>query len=400
MISESPGLTRYLSLFRGTASTMNALAEALGMALPGSAAIPAAYRERGNCAYETGKRIVELVQQDIKPSDILTRAAFENAIALNTAIGGSTNAPIHLNAIARHVGVKLDNDDWEKIGYQLPLLVNVQPAGEWLCEEYFRAGGLPAVAAELLEHGALPHPDALTVSGKSIGENVRGKKTWNEKVIKSFDKPLVPNAGFLNLKGSLFSSAIMKTSVISDEFRKRYLSNPKDPDAFESPVAVFDGPEEFHRDVDSREDITELTTIVMRGTGPLGYPGAAEVVRFLSPFSPELARYFFCSLPASLGKLSSSRPPPQKRRQHPPLHRRRPPKRHIRLSLHPQRLPRSRRRWQPRPPTQRRHRAHRPPQTHRRHPPEQRRARAEEERVGCARRVQGAGESDAVAGVV
>jgi dihydroxy-acid dehydratase len=248
------------------------------MALPGSAAIPAAYRERGGAAYETGKRIVDLVREDVKPSDILTREAFENAIALNTAIGGSTNAPIHLNAVARHVGVKLDNDDWERVGYNLPLLANVQPAGEWLCEEYFRAGGLPAVAAELIAHGALPHPSALTVSGRSIGENVEGKRSWNRDVIRSFDKPLVANAGFLNLKGTLFASAIMKTSVISAEFRSRYLSNPSDPNAFETPVAVFDGPEHFHREIDSRHDITDLTTIVMRGVGPLGYPGAAEVV--------------------------------------------------------------------------------------------------------------------------
>ncbi|KAM0751183.1 putative dihydroxy-acid dehydratase [Meredithblackwellia eburnea MCA 4105] len=268
----------------GTASTMNAMAEALGMALPGSASIPAPYRERGQCAYATGKQIVELVRKDIKPSDILTRGAFLNAIACCTAIGGSTNAPIHLLAIAKHIGVELNNDDWEKYGYSLPLLVNVQPAGEWLCEEYHRAGGLPAVVAELLAHKKLPCPEALTVNLKSIGENCEGKETWDRRVIFPFDKPLKSEAGFLNLKGSLFDSAIMKTSVISDSFREQYLSNPEDPMAFEGPIAVFDGPEDYHRKIELEDNnIKAGTILVMRGAGPKGYPGAAEVANMQPP---------------------------------------------------------------------------------------------------------------------
>ncbi|WWC91483.1 uncharacterized protein L201_006429 [Kwoniella dendrophila CBS 6074] len=267
----------------GTASTMNAMAEALGMALPGSASIPAVYRERGACAYATGLRIVELVRQDVKPSDIMTKKAFENAIACCAAIGGSTNAPIHLNAVAKHVGVELDCDDWERVGYKLPLLLNVQPAGQWLCEEYHRAGGLPAVVAELLEHNALPHPDALTVSGKSIGDNCRGDLSQDRRVIVTFDKPLMQEAGFLHLKGSLFDSGIMKTSVISPAFREQYLSNPNDPMAFEGPVAVFDGPEDYHHRIENSPDIGPGTILIMRGAGPVGYPGAAEVVNMIPP---------------------------------------------------------------------------------------------------------------------
>jgi dihydroxy-acid dehydratase len=230
----------------GTASTMNALAEALGMSLPGCAAIPAPYKERGQMAYETGLRAVEIVEQDVKPSDILTRKAFENAIVANSAIGGSTNAPIHINAIARHVGVKLSIDDWEKIGYDVPLLVNMQPAGEYLGEEYYRAGGLPAVMHELLKARRI-HAGALTINGKTMGENVKGAQSTNADVIKPYRSPMKKKAGFKVLKGNLFDSAIMKTSVISDEFRKRYLSKPKDKDAFEGPAVVFDGPEDYHR---------------------------------------------------------------------------------------------------------------------------------------------------------
>ncbi|KAK4698735.1 hypothetical protein P7C70_g7535, partial [Phenoliferia sp. Uapishka_3] len=267
----------------GTASTMNAMAEALGMALPGSASIPAVYRERGQCAYNTGRKIVELVRKDVKPSDILTREAFQNAIACNTAIGGSTNAPIHLNAIAKHIGVELSNDDWEASGYDLPLLVNVQPAGEWLCEEYHRAGGLPAVVAELLAHNALPHPGAMTVNGKTIGENCSGMETWDRRVIYPFDKPMKSSAGFLNFKGSLFDSAIMKTSVISPAFSAQYLEKPGDEMAFEGPVAVFDGPEDYHHRIETHPSIEAGTILVMRGTGPRGYPGSAEVVNMLPP---------------------------------------------------------------------------------------------------------------------
>lgn len=195
----------------GTASTMNAMCEALGMTLPNTASIPAPYRERGQAAYATGLRIVDMVREDMKPSDILTREAFLNAIAINTAIGGSTNCPNHLIAIAKHIGVQLDIQDFETHGYKLPLLVNVQPAGDWLCEEYHRAGGLPAVIAELLKANMLPHPEALTANGRSIGENCEGKLSWDERVIKTVKKPLMQDAGFLHLSGSLFDSAIMKS---------------------------------------------------------------------------------------------------------------------------------------------------------------------------------------------
>ena len=217
----------------GTATTMNSLAEALGMQLPGSAAIPAPYRERGQISYETGLRIVDMVNEDLKPTDIMTREAFENAIVINSAIGGSTNAPIHLNAIARHLGVKLDNDDWQALGHKIPLLVNLQPAGEYLGEDYHRAGGVPAVTMELINAGLLPHPGQITANGKTIGDNCAKVENLNKDVIRTVANPLKADAGFINLKGNLFDSAIMKTSVISKEFRDRYLSNPSDPEAFE-----------------------------------------------------------------------------------------------------------------------------------------------------------------------
>ena len=268
----------------GTATTMNSLAEALGMQLPGSAAIPAPYRERGQIAYETGRRAVEMVHEDLKPSDIMTREAFENAIVVNSAIGGSTNAPIHLNAIARHLGVPLDNDDWQSVGHHVPLLVNLQPAGEYLGEDYHHAGGVPAVVAELMKGGLLPHPDALTVNGRTMGENCVETENLDDKVIRSVSAPLKEHAGFINLKGNLFDSAIMKTSVISAEFRNRYLSNPDDPDAFEGKAMVFDGPEDYHdRIEDPALGIDENTILFMRGTGPVGYPGAAEVVNMQPP---------------------------------------------------------------------------------------------------------------------
>lgn len=268
----------------GTATTMNSLAEALGMQLPGSAAIPAPYRERGQIAYETGRRIVDMVMEDLKPSDIMTREAFENAIVVNSAIGGSTNAPIHLNAIARHLGVPLDNDDWQKVGHHVPLLVNLQPAGEYLGEDYHHAGGVPAVVAELMKEGLLPHPGAVTVNGRSIGDNCRAAENLDMKVIRTVAEPLRRDAGFINLKGNLFDSAIMKTSVISKEFRDRYLSNPDDPDAFEGIAQVFDGPEEYHSRIDDPAlGLTEKTILFMRGTGPVGYPGGAEVVNMQPP---------------------------------------------------------------------------------------------------------------------
>jgi xylonate dehydratase len=267
----------------GTASTMNALAEALGMSLPGCAAIPAPYRERGQMAYETGIRAVEIVHEDLKPSDILTRKAFENAIVACSAIGGSTNAPIHISAIARHVGVELNIRDWETIGYDVPLLVNMQPAGLYLGEDYFRAGGLPAVLHELQKRGRI-HEDALTINGKTIGDNVRNARATHRDVIRSYDTPLVKDAGFKVLAGNLFDSAIMKMSVISEEFYKRYLSDPKNPMAFEGPAAVFDGPEDYHARIeDPALGIDEYTILVMRGVGPIGYPGSAEVVNMQPP---------------------------------------------------------------------------------------------------------------------
>ena len=267
----------------GTASTMNSLAEALGMTLPGGAAIPAPYRERGQNAYETGKRIVDMVWEDLKPSDILTREAFENCIVINSAIGGSTNAPIHVNAIARHIGVELTVDDWQTYGHQIPLLVNLQPAGEYLGEEYHRAGGVPAVVNELMKK-KLIHEKVITVNGKTIGENCRKTKVLDKKVIYPVNKPLREAAGFLVLKGNLFNNAIMKTSVISEEFRNRYLSNPLDPDAFEGRAIVFDGPEDYHHRIDDPKlKITEHCMLFMRGTGPIGYPGGAEVVNMQPP---------------------------------------------------------------------------------------------------------------------
>jgi len=267
----------------GTASTMNALAEALGMSLPGCAAIPAPYRERGQIAYDTGRRAVEIVRENLRPSDILTRKAFENAIVACSAIGGSTNAPIHINAIARHIGVDLNIDDWETIGHDIPLMVDMQPAGRFLGEEYFRAGGLPAVMNELLKAKKI-HGDALTVNGKTMGENVRDAQIADTEVIRTFARPMMKEAGFKVLKGTMFDSAIMKTSVISEEFRKRYLSNPKDPDAFEGKVVVFEGPEDYHHRIeDPALGIDEHTLLVIRGAGPIGYPGSAEVVNMQPP---------------------------------------------------------------------------------------------------------------------
>jgi dihydroxy-acid dehydratase len=267
----------------GTASTMNALAEALGLSLPGCAAIPAPYRARGQIAYETGVRAVEVVREDLKPSDILTRAAFENAIVACSAIGGSTNAPIHLNAIARHIGVELSIEDWERIGHDVPLLVNMQPAGEYLGEDYYRAGGLPAVMHELLAAKQL-HGDALTINGKTIADNAADAQATNRAVIRSYNDPLKAQAGFKVLRGNLFDSAIMKTSVISEDFRGRYLSRPNDLNAFEGRAVVFDGPEDYHHRIDDASlEIGENTILFMRGVGPVGFPGSAEVVNMQPP---------------------------------------------------------------------------------------------------------------------
>lgn len=282
LVASSAPSTGYCNTM-GTATTMNSLAEALGMQLPGAAAIPAPYRDRQEISYETGLRIVEMVREDLKPSDILTREAFINAIKVNSAIGGSTNAPIHLNALARHVGVELSVDDWQTHGEEIPLLVNLQPAGEYLGEDYYHAGGVPAVMGELIKHGHLD-TKAMTVNGKTVGENYTASMIEDEKVIRPFDRPLKERAGFRVLKGNLFSSAIMKTSVISPEFRDRYLSNPDDPEAFIGRAVVFDGPEDYHHRIDDPSLAIDAATILfMRGAGPIGYPGAAEVVNMRAP---------------------------------------------------------------------------------------------------------------------
>ncbi|WP_277967694.1 IlvD/Edd family dehydratase [Sphingomonas echinoides] len=282
LVASSAPSTGYCNTM-GTATTMNSLCEALGMSLPGSAAIPAPYRDRQEVAYLTGKRIVEMVAEDLKPSDIMTRDAFLNAIRVNSAIGGSTNAPIHLTAISRHIGVDVPVETWQEHGLDIPLLVNLQPAGEYLGEDFYRAGGVPAVVSQLIDQGLILE-DAMTVNGKTMGENCRGVAIEDEKVIRPFATPLMEAAGFVVLSGNLFENAVMKTSVISPEFRERYLSNPDDLDAFEGPVVVFDGPEEYHRLIDDpATGITAETLLVMRGAGPIGFPGAAEVVNMRPP---------------------------------------------------------------------------------------------------------------------
>ena len=267
----------------GTASTMNSLAEALGMSLPGSATPPAPHKQRAQYAYDTGRRIVAMIHEDLTPDRVLTRAAFENAIAVNSAIGGSTNAPIHINAIARHIGVDLTLEDWQAVGYDVPLLVNCQPAGDYLGEDYHRAGGVPAVMGELLRAGML-NGDAFTVNGGTVAENVADAAPSDEDVIRPFGRPLKERAGFAVMGGNLFDAAIMKTSVISDDFRARFLESPDDPDAFEGRAIVFDGPEDYRARIDDPAlDIDETCILVMRGTGPVGYPGSAEVVNMQPP---------------------------------------------------------------------------------------------------------------------
>lgn len=282
LVASSAPSTGYCNTM-GTASTMNSLTEALGMQLPGGAAIPAPYRDRQEMAYRTGLRIVEMVHEDLKPSDIMTREAFLNAIRVNSAIGGSTNAPIHLNGIARHLGVELTIDDWQTHGEEIPLLVNMQPAGEYLGEDFYRAGGVPAVVRQLIDQGLI-HEDAMTANGRTIGDNCRQAEILDDRVIRPYDRPLKARAGFRVLRGNLFSSAIMKLSVITDEFRRRYLENPDDPMAFEGRAIVFDGPEDYHARIDDPAlAIDERSLLFMRGTGPIGYPGAAEVVNMRAP---------------------------------------------------------------------------------------------------------------------
>lgn len=267
----------------GTASSMNAMAEALGMSLPGCAAIPAPYRERAQMAYATGKRIVQMVHEDLRPSKILTRKAFENAIVAAAAIGASTNCPPHVIAIARHMGVPLAIEDWE-LGRDVPLLVNVQPAGEYLCEEYYRAGGLPAVMKELLAAGRL-HGDVLTCTGKTLAENLESVPfSSDRRVIRPYSDPLKPEAGFVIISGNIFDSAVMKTSVVSDEFRRKYLEHPEHPGVFEGKAVVFDGPEDYHARIDDPDlEVDENSFLFIRYCGPVGYPGAPEVVNMRPP---------------------------------------------------------------------------------------------------------------------
>ena len=267
----------------GTATTMNSLAEALGMSLPGSTAIPAPHKERAETAYKTGRRIVEMVEEDLTPSKILTREAFENAIVVNSAIGGSTNAPIHLNAIARHANVELDISDWETVGLDVPLLVNLQPAGEYLGEAYHQAGGVPAVMHELLKAGKL-HGSSMTVAGSTVEENCANSPSLNPDVIRLYANPMMENAGFVVLKGNVCDAAIMKISVISDEFRQRYLSEPGQENVFEVRAIVFEGPEDYHKRInDPALKVDAHCILVIRGCGPVGYPGSAEVVNMQPP---------------------------------------------------------------------------------------------------------------------
>ncbi len=282
LVASSAPSTGYCNTM-GTATTMNSLAEALGMQLPGGAAIPAPYRDRQEMAWRTGKRIVDMVHEDLKPSDIMTRAAFLNAIKVNSAIGGSSNAPIHLAAISRHLGVELDITDWQTHGEEIPLLVNLQPAGEYLGEDYYHAGGVPAVFGQLIAQGLIDE-SVMTANGKTVGENYRGVEITDEKVIRPFDRPLKERAGFRVLSGNIFNSAVMKMSVISPEFRERYLSHPEHPGAFEGRAVVFDGPEDYHSTIDDPKLAIDANTILfIRGVGPKGYPGAAEVVNMRAP---------------------------------------------------------------------------------------------------------------------
>ena len=277
--TTSPGYCNTM----GTATTMNSLAEGLGMSLPGCAAIPAPLSERGEMSYQTGLRIVEMVKEDLTPSKILTREAFENAVILNSAIGGSTNSPIHINAIARHIGVELDIEDWEKVGFEIPLLVNLQPVGKYLGEDYHRAGGVPAVMNALLKAGKL-HEFAITVNGKTVGENYAETTTQDTDVIRPYQDPMLENAGFVVLKGNLCDAAVMKTSVISDSFRSQYLSKPGSKNIFEVRAIVFEGPEDYHARInDPQLNIDVDCILVIRGCGPVGYPGSAEVVNMQPP---------------------------------------------------------------------------------------------------------------------
>ena len=267
----------------GTASSMNSVAEALGMSLPGCAIIPAPYKERKQISFETGKRIVDMVHENLTPSKIMTRKAFENAVVVASAIGGSSNCTTHLSAIAKHMGIKFNLSDWQKLGHNIPLLVNCQPAGEYLMESFFSSGGVPAVMKELIKNKKI-HTNLLTVTGKNIAQNLRKKIKVNPNVIKTFKNALADKAGFLVMRSNFFSTAIMKTSVISKEFRDRYLSNPKHPNVFNGKAVVFEGPEDYHKRLNSRKlNIDENSVLIVRGCGPVGYPGSAEVINMQPP---------------------------------------------------------------------------------------------------------------------
>ena len=267
----------------GTASSMNSVAEALGMSLTGCAVIPAPYREREQISFETGQRIVGMVHEDLTPSKIMTRKAFENAVIVASAIGGSSNCTPHLSAIAKHMGIKFDLSDWQKLGHNIPLLVNCQPAGEYLMESFYRAGGVPAVMKELIKNKKI-HTNIMTVTGKTVGKNLKRKIDTDPKVIKTFKNSLEKNAGFLVMKSNFFSSAIMKTSVISKEFRDRYLSDLKNPNVFNGKAVVFEGPEDYHKRInDKKLKVDENSILIIRGCGPVGYPGSAEVVNMQPP---------------------------------------------------------------------------------------------------------------------
>ncbi len=267
----------------GTASTMNSIAEALGMSLPGCAIIPAPYPERKKISYKTGQRIVNMVRENLTPSKIMTKQAFENAVVVASAIGGSSNATTHLLAIAKHMGIKFDLSNWQKLGHKIPLIVDCQPAGKYLMEGFYKAGGIPAVMKELIKNKKL-NTKVKTVTGKNLGQNLKRKIKVNSKVIKTFKKNLSQNAGFLVLRGNFFNSAIMKTSVISDEFKKRYLSDPDNPNLFICKAVVFEGPEDYHKRINSKKlNIDEKSILIIRGCGPIGYPGSAEVVNMQPP---------------------------------------------------------------------------------------------------------------------
>ncbi len=269
----------------GTATSMNSLAEALGMSLPGCAAIPAPYRERGWMAFETRKRIVGMVKENLRPSDIMTKKAFENAVVAAAALGASSNCPIHMVAIARHMGVEHNLDDWQRLGPEIPLLVDLQPAGRFLGERFHRAGGVPAVMKELLDAGKL-HGDVMTVTGKTLAENLNGVPDGEREVIRSFAQPMKESAGYVVMSGNLFDSAVMKISVIDQDFRARFLSNPDRPNVFEGRAIVFEGPEDYHARIeDPALEIEEQSVLIIRNCGPVGYPGSAEVVNMQPPAS-------------------------------------------------------------------------------------------------------------------